>query len=144
MHAAAVARHETDSGTIAGTAGALQRHHPTGALDRSQDPDLGASVGQPMMRQGESRGSKQSEDKPKQCPELVHASPERDDFSLEFRCVQICDVQADSDLRCVAEPPARRRERDAKIRRERCVPGALDEISKPVIVAPLMASRHRH
>ena len=96
------------------------------------------------MRQGESRGSKQSEGEAKECPELLHASPERENFSLEFRCVQIRYVQADHDLRCLAEPPTRRRARDAKIRRDRRVSGALDEISKPVIVAPLMASCGRH
>lgn len=72
------------------------------------------------------------EGEPKECPEL-HASPERENFSLEFRCVQIRYVQADHDLRCVANPPTRRRARDAKIRCDRRVPRALDEISKPVI-----------
>jgi hypothetical protein len=35
-----------DSGTIAGTAGRPQRHKRTGTIHGSQDPDLGASVGQ--------------------------------------------------------------------------------------------------
>src|SRR5262245_22197690 len=44
----------------------------------------------------------------------------------------------------VAEPTARRGARDPKIGGDGHVPGALDEIPKPVIVAPLTASRARH
>src|SRR5262249_12411269 len=56
----------------------LQRHKRTGAPDRAQDPDFGASVGQTVTRQRESRGSKESEGEPKECPELLHAAPERE------------------------------------------------------------------
>ena len=122
----------------------LQRYERTGALDRSQDPDLGASVGQAITRQGESRGSTQRKGQPKECPQFLHSLAERNHLSLELRCVQVHDVQANHGVRYVAEPPSRRGARDAKIRRDRHVAGALDEISKPVIVAPLLASRGRH
>src|SRR5262249_9542179 len=51
---------------------------------------------------------------------------------------------ADHDHRRLAEPSTGRRARDAEIRRDRDVSGALDEIPKPVIVALLMPSRRRH
>ena len=46
----------------------------------------------------------------------------------------------DHDLRCLAEPPTGRRARDSEVRGDGHVPGALDEISKPVVVALLKAS----
>jgi hypothetical protein len=77
--AAAVARHGTDSATIAGTAGAPQRNKNAGPIHGAQDPDLGASVGQTRVRQRESRAWKQGEREPKECGELLHASPELQD-----------------------------------------------------------------
>jgi hypothetical protein len=38
-----------------------QRHKRTGAIHGAQDPDFGASVGQTLVRQRESRASKQGE-----------------------------------------------------------------------------------
>jgi hypothetical protein len=57
-----------------------QRHTLTGMIHGTQDPHLGASVGQTLVRQRESRASKQSESEPKECRELPHASPELQDF----------------------------------------------------------------
>ena len=62
-----------------------QRHKLTGAIDSSQDPCFVASVGQTLVRQGESRTAKEGEGEPKECRELLHTSPERQDFLLEFR-----------------------------------------------------------
>jgi hypothetical protein len=81
-----------------------QPNKVTGTIHGSQDPDLGASVGQTRVRQHESRASTQGEGEPKECRELLHASPELQDFLLEFRCLQVRHVQAYHDLRCLAEP----------------------------------------
>jgi hypothetical protein len=96
------------------------------------------------VRQRESRGSKQGEGEPKECGELLHASSELQNFLLELHCLQIRDVEADHDRLSVGEPTAGGGARDPEIRGDGHVPGALDEILKPVIVAPLMASRARH
>src|SRR5262249_3448574 len=57
-----------------------QRHKRTGTIYSSQDPGLGASVRQTLVRQRESRGSKEGERQPKECGELLDASSERQDF----------------------------------------------------------------
>ncbi len=121
-----------------------QRNKRTGAIHSAQDPDLGASVGQTLVRQRESRASKEGEGEPKQGRELLHASPELQDFLLEFRCPHVRHVQAHHDLRDLAEPPTGRRARDAEIRGDGHIPGAVDEIPKPVVVALLRASGGRH
>src|SRR5262245_45647684 len=64
-----------------------QRHERTRTIDGSQDPDFSASVGQALMRQGESRGSKQGKGEPKECGELLHASSELQNFLLEPDCL---------------------------------------------------------
>src|SRR5687767_9683488 len=97
-----------------------------------------------LVRQRESRASKESEGEPKQCRELLHASPEVQDFLAEFRFLQVRYVQAHYDLRCLAEPPTGCRARDSEIHGDGHVPGALDEIPKPVVVAPLSAPRGHH
>ena len=76
--------------------------------------------------------------------ELLHASPECHDFLAQFRCAHVRHVQAYHDLRCCAEPPTSGRPRDAEIGGDSQVPGALDEIPKPVVVALLRAPRGRH
>ena len=120
-----------------------QWHKLTGTIHRSQDPDLDASVGQPRVRQRKSRASQQGEREAKECSEFLDASAELQDFLLKFRGPQVRHVQANHELRCLAKPPMRRRARDPEIRREGHVPGALDEISKPVVVALLRAGRGR-
>jgi hypothetical protein len=42
-----------------------QRHKRTGTIHGSQDPDLGASGGQTLVRRRESRASQQGEGEPK-------------------------------------------------------------------------------
>jgi len=79
-----------------------QRHKLTRTIHGSQDPDFGASVGQTLVRQCESGASKQGEGEPKECRELPHASPERQDLLLEFGCRQVRHVQGDDDVRCLA------------------------------------------
>ena len=118
--------------------------HTRGPIHRSQDPDLDASVRQALVRQRESRASQQGQRESKECRELLDASPERQDFMLKFRGPQVRHVQAHHDLLWPATPPTGRRARDAEIRRDGHVPGALDEISKPMVVALLTAGRGRH
>jgi hypothetical protein len=86
----------------------------------------------------------QGEGEPKQCRELLYASPKLQNFLPEFRFLQVGDVQAHDDLRCPGEPPTGRRARDPEIRGDGPVSGALDEIPKPVVVALLQAPRGRH
>jgi len=88
--------------------------------------------------------AKEGESEPKQCPELFHASLELQDLLLEFRRPQVCHVQAHHGLRCLAEPPTGGRARDSEVRGNGHVPGPLDEIPKPVVVALLRAPRGRH
>jgi hypothetical protein len=66
-----------------------QRNKLAGSIHGSQDPRLGASVFKALVRQRESRASTQGESEPKECGELLHASPELQDFLLEFRCPQV-------------------------------------------------------
>jgi hypothetical protein len=40
----------------------------SGTIHGAQNPDLGTSVGQTLVRQGESRGAKEGESEPKQLP----------------------------------------------------------------------------
>ena len=54
------------------------------------------------------------------------------------------DVQADHDRGRPAEPPLGGRARDAEIGRDGHIPGAVDELAKPVVIALLRASRRRH
>jgi hypothetical protein len=65
-----------------------QWHKVTGAIYGAQNPCFVASVGQTLVRQGESRASKQGEDEPEKCRELLHASPELQHFLLKFQCEQ--------------------------------------------------------
>jgi hypothetical protein len=83
------------------------------------------------------RASQQGERESKEGAERLDASPELQDFLLKFRCPAIRHVQGHHDIRCLSNPPTGRRARDTKIRRDGHVPGALDEISKPVVVALL-------
>jgi len=77
-----------------------------GLIDGAQDLPLGAAVWQPLARSGESGGSLYSEHEPKQCRELLDASPKQDDLLPEF-CVRADGhVKADDNRRWRAEPPA--------------------------------------
>jgi hypothetical protein len=116
----------------------------TGTIHGSQDPDFVASVGQTLARQGESRASyprrgrgervRRASSRVAGAPGLLAGVP-MPPGSLR---------RAYDDLRCVAEPPTGRRARDAEIRGNGQVPGGLDKIPKPVIVALLKAARGRH
>ena len=69
-----------------------QRHKLAGAIHGSQEPCLRVSAGQALVRQREPRASKQGEGEPKECRELLHASPELQDFLPEFRFLQVRHV----------------------------------------------------
>jgi len=121
-----------------------ERHKRTGALHGSHDPHFGASVGQTLVRQCESRTAKQGEGQPKECRELLHASPELENFSLEFRCRPVRHVHSDDDRWRLAEPATRRRARNLDIRGDGHVAGVADEIAKAMVVAALRAPRRCH
>jgi hypothetical protein len=69
-----------------------QRHILAGTIHGAQDPDRGASVGQTLVGQLESRASKEDKGEPKECGELLHASPELQDFLVEGRRAQVRHV----------------------------------------------------
>ena len=121
-----------------------QREARTGPIDGAQDPPLGASVGQPLARQRESGAAPQGQHELQERRELLDTSPERQNLVLEFPLAQVAHVEADHALRRPAEPPPGRRARDAEIGRECHVPGAVDEILEPVVIAPLRAGPGRH
>ena len=121
-----------------------QRHILAGTIHGAQDPDLGASVGQTLVGQLESRASKEDKGEPKECGELLHASPELQDFLVERQRPQVRHVQAHHDLRCLAEPPTGRRARDSETRGDGHVSGVLDKAPKAMVVAVLQAGRGRH
>jgi hypothetical protein len=98
----------------------------------SQDPQLGASIGQPLARQCEPRRLQQGQHEPEQRRELLDASPEHQDPLWEFRLREVGHVQTDYDRRRGAKPPTSRRARDAEIRGDGHVAGASDEVSQPV------------
>ena len=139
--AAAVARHGTDSATIAGTAGAPATAQTRAARSTARrililarplgrrscvnvNPEL-------RSRASASRSSAVS---------FFTRRRSSQDFLLEFRRPQVRHVEAHHDLRCLVEPPTGRRARDPEVRGDGHVPGALDEIPKPVVVALLRAS----
>ena len=121
-----------------------QRDARAGPIDGAQDPHLGASVGQPLARQCETRGLQQGQHEPEQRRELLDASPQLQDLLSEFRLREVRHIQTDHDRRRRAEPPTRRRARDAEIRGDGHVAGALDEIPQPMVIALLRAGRGRH
>ncbi len=121
-----------------------QRDTPAGPIDSVQDPHLGAAVREPLARQREPRGPQQGQHELQQRGELLDASPELQDLVLEFQLAQVCHVEADDDLGCPAEPPTGRRARNAESRRDGHVPGAVDEIAEPVVIALLRAGLGRH
>ena len=73
-------------------------------------------------------------------------STRRRSFDLlpEFLLREIRHLQTDHDRRRGAEPPSRRRARDPEIRGDGQVPGALDKIPEPMVIALLRAGRGRH
>jgi hypothetical protein len=121
-----------------------QRNKRTGPIHGAQDPDLGRSVGQTLVRQRESRASKQGEGEPKECRELLDAAPQLQNLLSELRLSEVRTIQTDHDRWRGAKPPTRRRARDSAVRGDCDVPGALNEIPKPVVVALLRAGRGRH
>jgi hypothetical protein len=63
---------------------------------------------------------------------------------LEFRFREIRHIQTAHDRWRRAESATRRRARDAEVRGDGHVAGAVDQMPKPVVVALLQASRGRH
>ncbi len=61
-----------------------QWHKLTGPIHGAQDPDLGAFVGQPLVRQPESGAAQERECQPTERGELLHVSSEFEDFLLEL------------------------------------------------------------
>ena len=76
--------------------------------------------------------------------ELLDASAQLQDLLSELRLREVATVQTDHDCRRRAQPATRRRAGDAEVRGDGDVAGAVDEMSKPVVVALLRAGRGRH
>jgi hypothetical protein len=119
----------------------------SGVTQRCLNPRFSLRIGisrRTGVRQRESRRSKQRDGEPKEYRELSHAPWQLEHFLLEFGCLRVRHVQADHDLRCLAKSPTRRRARDAQIRGDGDVPGALDEIPKSMVVPLLTPCRGGH
>jgi hypothetical protein len=86
----------------------------------------------------------QSQCQPQQCRELLDASPELQDFLLEFRRREVRQLHRYHDSRRRREPSTRGRAWDPEIGRDGQVPGALDEIPEPMVIALLRAGRGWH
>ena len=76
--------------------------------------------------------------------ELLDASAQLQDLTCRSSVSSAPTNQTDNDCRRRAQPPTRHRARDAEIRGDGHVPGASDEMPKPVVVALLRAGRGRH
>jgi hypothetical protein len=76
--------------------------------------------------------------------ELPDPSPQLQDLLSELWLCEVGTIQTDHRRRRRAQPPTRRRARDAEIRGEGHVPGAVDEMPKAVVVALLRAGGGRH
>src|SRR3989441_9508410 len=76
--------------------------------------------------------------------ELLDASPQLQDLLPELQLGEIRYLQTDHGRRRRAEPSTRRRARDTEIRGDGQVPGTLDEIPEPMVIALLRAGRGRH
>jgi hypothetical protein len=66
------------------------------------------------------------------------------DVLSELRFSDVRSLQSDHDRRHRAKPSTRRRARDSEVGGDGHVPGALDELPKPMVVALLRAGRGRH
>jgi len=142
---AAVATHGTDSATDGGAAGGPATGSTRRALiDGPQNPQLVVTIGQSLARQREAGGAQQDQCEPEQGRKFLDASSELEDFLSEFQLGQVRHVQADHRGRRRAEPPPCRRPRNAAISGDGQVPGALNELAQPVVVALLRARRGRH
>jgi hypothetical protein len=115
-----------------------------GPIHGAEDPHLGASVRQTLSVEAKPGGAEQGHREPEQRREFLHAAPQLQDLLPELRLREVRHIQTDDDRRCRAEPSTRRRARDSEVRGDSYVPGALDEIPKPVVVALLRARRGRH
>jgi hypothetical protein len=121
-----------------------QREIRARPIHGAQDPPLGAPVRQTRSCEAELGGSEQGEGEPEQRRTLVDASPQLQDLRSELRLREVRNIRADHDLGRRAQPATRRRARHSEVRGDRHVPGALDKIPKPVVVALLQAGRRRH
>ena len=102
---------------------------------------LSGPLGNSLARQREARDAQQDQSESEQRREFLHASSEFEDFVSEFQLGQVRHVQTDRYGRRCAEPPSRRRPRNADISRDGQVPSALHELAQTVVVALLRAGR---
>ena len=105
-----------------------------GPIHGAQDPPLGASVRQALSCEAEPGGAEQDQREPEQRRELPDSSPQFQDLLSKLRLCEIGTIQTDDGRRRRAQPPTRRRARDAEVRGEGHVAGAADEIAKPMVI----------
>jgi hypothetical protein len=75
--------------------------------------------------------------RPKECCELLHTSPQLQDFLLDSDPFRFVTSTLTTTFGCLAEPATAGRAGNPEIRGDGHVPGAVDEIPKPLIVALL-------
>jgi hypothetical protein len=71
-------------------------------------------------------------------------SAELEDLPSKVRLTEVRHVHTDDAPRRRTEPPTGRRARNPEIPGDGRVPGVVDQIPKPVVIAPLRAGRGRH
>jgi hypothetical protein len=81
---------------------------------------------------------------PEERSELLDASLQLQDLLSKFRLRHVAAIQTDHDRRRRVEPPTRRRPRNPEIGGNGQVPGALDKIPEPMVIALLRARRGHH
>jgi hypothetical protein len=118
-----------------------QRDAGAGLIDGPQDPQFVGTLGQSLACQPEARDAQQDESEPEQRREFLDALSEFEDLLAEFPLGQVRHSQTDHHGRRGAEPPPRRRPRNAEISGDGEIPGALDELAQPMVVALLRTGR---
>jgi hypothetical protein len=121
-----------------------QRYTRAGTIHRAQDPDLVASVRQALFGEAKLGGSEQGQHQPKEHRELLDASTQLQDLLSELRLREVRPIQTDHDRRRDAQPPTRRRARDAEVRGDGHISSALDVMPKAMVVALLRTACGRH
>jgi hypothetical protein len=121
-----------------------QRDAVARAIDRAEDPQLGVSFRQTLSCERKAGGFYEGQSEPQQRRKLLDAFPQLQDLLPEFRLREIRHIQTNHARRRRAEPPTRRGARNAEIRGDGQVAGALDEFPEAMVIALLRAGRDRH
>jgi hypothetical protein len=119
----------------------LQRNACASLIDGTYDPSLVGTIGESLAGQREAGEAQQDQREPEQRREFLDGLLEFEDLVSEVQLGRVRDVQTDHHGWRHAEPPSRRRPRNAGISRDGQVPSVLHEFAQSVVVALLRAGR---